>query len=205
MNERVTIAVEKREKVSSRDSRRLRKIGYVPGSISRKGKESISVKVKKDELLRKLSDYGRNYIFNLQLDGNENINAIVKELYYSPISRELITVDFQQISFTEAIKVNVEVKLIGKEALEFRKLLVLQQMDEIPVKGLPQNIPAFIEIDVTNLNLDDKITVGDVKYPDGIEPDIDADKIVLTIIKPRTIELDTAEESEEEEPQAKAG
>ncbi|NLX63853.1 MAG: 50S ribosomal protein L25 [Clostridiaceae bacterium] len=205
MNERVTIAVEKREKVSSRDSRRLRRIGYVPGSISRKGKSSISVKVKQDELLRKLSEYGRNHIFNLQLDGNENIPAIVKELYYSPISRELITVDFQQISFTEAIRVNVEVKLIGKEALEFRKLLVLQQMDEIPVKGLPQNIPAFIEIDVTDLNLDDKITVGDVKYPDGIEPDIDADKIVLTIIKPKTIDLDAAEEPEEEEPQAKAG
>jgi len=205
MNERVTLAVEKREKPSSRGSRRLRKIGYIPGSISRKGKESISVKVKQEDLLRNLSEYGRNYIFNLQLDGNENITAIVKELYYSPINRELLCVDFQQISFTDEIKVNVEIKLIGKESLEFRKLLVIQQMDEIPVKGLPQNIPAFIEIDVTNLDLDDKITIGDVKFPDGIEPDIEADKIVLTIIKPKIKDLEAEEEPENEEPQAKAG
>jgi len=206
MNERVTMAVERREKTNSRESRRLRKIGYIPGSISIKGKESISVKVKKEELLRNLSEHGRNYIFNLQLDGNENITAMVKELYYSPISRELLCVDFQQISFNEEIKVNVEIKLIGKESVEFRKLLVLQQMDEIPVKGLPQNIPAYIEIDVTGLDLDDRITIGDVKFPEGIEPDIEADKIVLTISKPRIRDVETEEEpKEEEEPQAKAG
>lgn len=198
MNEKATLVIEKREKANSRSSKQLRKIGFVPGSISRKGKDSISVKVKKEELMKSLSKHGRNYIFNLKLDGDDNISAIVKEMNYSPLKRELMSVNFQQISLTDEIKMNVEIKLIGKDSVEFRKLLVLQQMDQIPVKGLPQDIPDFIEIDVTDLDVDDKISVGDIKYPKGIQPDIEDDKIVLTIIKPKVRGEETTEESDEE-------
>ena len=82
MNEKATLVIEKREKANSRSSKQLRKIGFVPGSISRKGKDSISVKVKKEELMKSLSKHGRNYIFNLKLDGDD-ISAIVKEMNYS--------------------------------------------------------------------------------------------------------------------------
>lgn len=198
MNEKATLVIEKREIANSRASKQLRKIGFVPASISRKGKDSISVKVKKEELIKSLSKHGRNYIFNLKLDGDDNISAIVKEMNYSPLKRELMSVNFQQISLTDEIKMNVEIKLIGKDSVEFRKLLVLQQMDQIPVKGLPQDIPDFIEIDVTDLDVDDKISVGDIKYPKGIQPDIEDDKIVLTIIKPKVRGEETTEESDEE-------
>ncbi len=156
-------------------------------------------------MLRNLSKYGRNYIFNLQMDGDENIAALVKEMNYSPIKRDLLSVNFQEISFTEEIKVNVDIRLIGKESVEFRKLLVIQHINEIPVKGLPQNIPDFIEVDITDLNADDKITIGDVKFPEGIDPEIEADKIILTINKPKMRGLDTAAESDgEEDAQAEA-
>jgi large subunit ribosomal protein L25 len=58
-------------------------------------------------------------------------------------------------------------------------------MDKILVTGLPQDIPDYLEIDVTDLNLDDKICVGDINYPDGIETEIEADKIVLMINEAR--------------------
>ena len=199
MGEKVVMAIEKREKVNSRASKQLRKIGYVPASISRKGRDSISVKVKQDELLKNLSKYGRNYLFDLELDGFEKITAMVKKMEYSGLKRELLNVSFQQISLTEEMKVNLDIRIIGKDTVEFKKLLVIQQLDQIPVKGLPQDIPDYIEIDVTDLDADDKITIGDVKYPKGIEPDIEADKIVLTINKPKVRSEDIVEESDEEE------
>ena len=199
MAEKVTMTIEKREKANSRASKQLRKIGYVPASISRKGKESISVKVKQDELLKNLSKYGRNYLFDLELDGLEKITAMVKKMEYSGLKRELLNVSFQQISLTEEMKVNLDIRIIGKDTVEFKKLLVIQQLDQIPVKGLPQDIPDYIEIDVTDLDADDKITISDVKYPKGIEPDIEADKIVLTINKPKVRSEDIVEESDEEE------
>lgn len=198
MKEKATIVIEKREKANSRSSKQLRKIGYVPASISRRGMDSISVKVKQDELLKSLSKYGRNYLFEIALDGEEKITAMVKKMEYSGLKRELLNVSFQQISLTEEMKANLDIRIIGKDSVEFKKLLVIQQLDQIPVKGLPQAIPDYIEIDVTNLDADDKITVSDVKYPKGIEPDIEADKIVLTINKPKVRAEDVAEESAEE-------
>lgn len=202
MAEKVVMAIEKREQANSRASKQLRKIGYIPASISRKGMDSISVKVKQEELLKSLSKYGRNYLFDLELDGNEKITAMVKEMNYSPVKRELLSVNFQQVSFTDEIKVNLEVRLIGKDSVEFKKLLVIQQMDQIPVKGLPQDIPDYIEIDITDLDADDKITISDVKYSKGIQPDIEADKMVLTINKPKGRSEDIEGESEEETEEA---
>ena len=198
MKEKATIVIEKREKANSRSSKQLRKIGYVPASISRKGMDSISVKVKQDELLKSLSKYGRNYLFEIALDGEEKITAMVKKMEYSGLKRELLNISFQQISLTEEMKANLDIRVIGKDSVEFKKLLVIQQLDQIPVKGLPQAIPDYIEIDVTNLDADDKITISDVKYPKGIEPDIEADKIVLTINKPKVRAEDVAEDSAEE-------
>lgn len=203
MSERATIAIEKRVKVNSGASRQLRKTGLVPASVSSKGKDSISVKVKKDDLIKGLSKYGRNYLFNLDLEGKENIIAMVKALNYSPVKRDLLSVDFQEISLTEEIKISVGVRLIGREAVEFRKLMVMMQMDQISLKGLPQNMPDSIEIDVTNFDADDKVTIGDIKYPEGISPDEEADKIVLIVSRPRVHEEevegeDVTDESDEE-------
>lgn len=198
MSGKATMIIEKREHTNSRASKQLRKIGYVPASISRKGMDSISVKVKQEELLKSLSKHGRNYLFDLELAGHEKITAMVKEMNYSPINRELLSVNFQQISLTEEIKANLDIKLIGKDSVEFKKLLVIQHMDQIPVKGLPQDIPDYIEIDITDLDADDKITISDVKYSKGIQPDIEADKMVLTINKPKIRATDIESETEEE-------
>ncbi len=199
MSKRATMIIEKRENVNSRASKQLRKIGYIPASISRKGMESVSVKVKEDELIKGLSQYGRHYLFNLDFEGQERYTAIVKKVHYSPIKREVLTVDFQQISFSEEIKANLDIKIMGKEAIDFKKLLLMQQMDKIPVKGLPQDIPDCIEIDVTDLNLGDKICIADIKYPKGIEPEIKDDTIVLSINASKLNVKNTNEVKEEEE------
>lgn len=211
MSKKVTIAIEKRENPNSRSSKQLRKQGFLPASISSKGKDSISVAVKRDEIVKSLSKYGRNYLFNLDLEGKENITAMVKNMYYSPINRDLITIDFQQISLDEEIKIKLDVRLVGREAVEFKKMLVMLQMDQIPVSGLPQNIPDYLEIDVTDLDADDRITIADVKFPEGITPEEEADKIVLTISRPKGgagqaegAEAESDSESEEGEAEASA-
>ena len=185
MNEKVTIAIEKREKMNGNAGKKLRKIGYIPGAINRKGLESVSVKIKNDELMKNIFKYGKNYLYTLDLEGQESYAVMIKEMQHSPIKNELLNVVFQQVSITEPIKFNLNLKIVGKEALELKKLHLVQQMEKILVTGLPQDIPDFLEIDVTNLNLDDKICIGDLQYPQGIETEIEADKIVLVINESR--------------------
>lgn len=195
MSERATLVIEKRENPNTRSSKQLRKNGYVPASISCKGKDSISVAVKRDEFVKSLSKNGRNYLFNLDLEGKENITAMVKNMNYSPVRRDLLSIDLQQISLDEEIKINLDIRLIGREAVELKQLLVMLQIDPIPVKGLPQNIPDYVEIDVNDLEADDKITIADIKFPEGIVPEDEADRMVLTISRPKT---STAEAEEDE-------
>jgi large subunit ribosomal protein L25 len=185
MNEKVTIAIDKREQMSGNAGKKLRKIGYIPGAINRKGLESVSVKIKKDELMKNVFKYGKNYLFTLDLEGQESFPVMIKEMQYSPIKNDLLNVVFQQVSITEPIKFDLNIRIVGKEAMELKKLHIVQQMDKILVTGLPQDIPDYLEIDVTDLNLDDKICVGDINYPDGIETEIEADKIVLMINEAR--------------------
>jgi large subunit ribosomal protein L25 len=185
MNEKVTIAIEKRENLKGNAGKKLRKIGYIPGAINRKGLESVSVKIKKDELMKNIFKYGKNHLFTLDLEGQESYAAMIKEMQHSPIKGDVLNVVFQQVSITEPIKFNLNIKIIGKEAIELKNLHFVQQMDKILVTGLPQDIPEFLEIDVTDLNLNDKICIGDIKIPKGIESEIEADKIVLVINETR--------------------
>jgi large subunit ribosomal protein L25 len=202
MNEKVTITIEKRENLSGSAGKKLRKIGYIPGAINRKGLESVSVKIKKDELMKNVFKYGKNYLFTLDLGGQESYAAMINEMQYSPIKGEILNVVFQQVSVTEPIKFNLNIKIVGKEAIELKKLHFVQQMDKILVTGLPQDIPDSLEIDVTDLNLNDKICIGDVKFPKGIETEIEVDKIVLVINETRLDDTITEDVSDDKNPEA---
>ena len=99
----------------------------------------------------------------------------------------------------EEIKVELDIRISGREEAESRRLLVMPQIDKIPVKGLPQNIPDYLDIDVASLNADDKITVGDIQYPEGITPDCETDRLVLVVSEAKTSAVEEAAEEEQEE------
>ncbi len=205
MSEKVILPIEKREKVSGSAGKQLRKIGYVPGAINVKGLDSLSIKVKEDELLKTIAKHGKNSLFTLEL-GNENYTTMIKEMQHSPIKRNVLNVVFQQVSITEKIDINLAIRIIGKEDVEYKGFIVVQQLDRIPVSGLPQDIPDFIEIDVSNLNVNDHISIGDVQFPEGIETELEADQMVLVISESRLEEsLEEDEEAEEIVPEDMSG
>jgi len=181
MKETGIIKIEKRDVINSRTSKKLRQKGYLPGNVCGKGIESMSIIVKEDELKKSLFKFGKNNLFNLVLEGKEFSTVIIKDIQNSPIKGVPIHVDFQQISLKEEINAEVNIRIIGKELIELKKLLLIRQIDTIPVRGLPQNIPDEIEIDVSNLNAGDSINVGNIKFPKGIVPEIELDHNVITV------------------------
>lgn len=194
MSELSVLNVKKREIVNSRKSKQLRNNGFIPASISGKGKDSISVAVKKDDLTKSINKYGRNALFKLTIDNNEQVTGMVREIQYSPVKGEMLHVDLQQVSLSEEIKADVTIKLKGLEALDFKKLMAIPQLDAIRVKGLPQDIPDDILIDVSNVNKIENILVKDVEFPKGIIPELDQELCVVSIVETRR--SDTNEEDE---------
>lgn len=180
MKDTAVIKIEKRTQCSSGENKRLRKNGYLPGNIFGRGTESTAVIVNRSELRKKISEMGRNAIFTLTLPGEKDFPVIIKEIQISPKGEEL-HIDFQQVSLSQEIKTDVVLKITGKEALEAQKLISTYQMDFISVKGLPQDIPDSIDIDVSDLHMGSVITVGDIKLPKGITCENNPEHIVITV------------------------
>lgn len=198
MSELGILNIEKRITANSRTSKQLRKNGYVPASLSSKGRDSISVAVKADELRKSLNSYGRNALFTLSLDDATSITGMVKEIQYAPIKGEMIHVDLQQVSLSEEIRADLSIRLKGIETLEFKKLMALPQMDAIRVKGLPQDIPDEIVIDVSNVKGVENINVSDVEFPKGIVPESSPEQCVVSVVEVKRQGAKSAETVEEE-------
>lgn len=190
MKETAIIRIEKRVDMNSRVNRRLRKNGFLPGIILGKGMDSIPVLVGKEELKSKLLKHGRNAVYQLDLPKDKTYTVLVKEIQNS-YRGDYIHVDFQTISFAEEVRADVAIKLIGKELLEAKRLMVMQQIDTIAVKGLPQNVPDVIEIDITKMQGGESIDIGNINFPEGIVSEADPEQIVVAINEARTQNIES--------------
>ena len=195
------LKVNTREALSKRGNRRLRKEGILPGSISSKGAEAVSVSIKRDELLRALASEGMSAVFKLQAEDKTSYNVMVKELQSAPITGEVLHVTFQHVSLTEETRAEITIQVMGRDSLEHKRLEFQQQLNTLPVRGLPQDIPNAVEIEVGDMEAGDTLYVSDLKLPEGIETEMDLDRVVFSVSMPRVQEVEepAAEEGAEEE------
>jgi len=202
MKDMATIRAEIRSSANSRANNRLRRAGYLPGSIFGKKIEPVSIAVSKFEFERLIKSHGRNAIFKVAVVGDQEYTVIAKDIQHDPLTNEILNVGFQKISLSEKIKADVAIKLVGIEAIEARRLVAFPQIDAITVRGLPQDIPDAIELDVSKLEAGETITVAELALPQGLEAENDPDQLVVSVSEPRKHE---AEEEAEGEAETEAG
>lgn len=179
--ERVTLAVEKREKSGKGGARSLRRSGIIP-AILYKGGSSLPVQLSEKELSRFISKTaGEQVIVNLKFP-DDTKQAIVKDYQIDPVMGNLLHVDFQEISATQAIRVMVHVVIKGEAIGVKRDNGVLQHgLREIEIECLPDKIPGHIDVDVTNLGLGQSVHVRDLKLEEGIKVLTDPDEVLATV------------------------
>ncbi len=197
------LRVETRTNTSSQANNRLRKEGYLPANIYGKDMASIAVTIKKDELRKNISKYGRSAVFELVLDEKTKYNVMVKDIQYTHLDHEFMHVDFHSISLSEETKANVPVKVTGDELFGARRVLLQLHRDFIPVKGLPQDVPNYIEIDVKDLNPGDNILIANVVFPPGIVPELDEGQLVISISETK-VHQEAVEEPDTNRPEQEA-
>jgi len=130
-------------------------------------------------------------------------HAMVKELQTNPVSRELLHVDFYEVSMDRKIRVHVPVVAVGKsKGVEFGGMLQIIRR-ELEVLCFPGEIPESFEVDITDLDIGDSIHVEDIPLQGEIEIPAEVNFTVLTIVSPKVEEV-AAEEEEELEGEAEA-
>lgn len=182
----IALVVEPRNEQGSRASRRLRAAGQIPAIVYGHGEQPISVTVDQRALRQAFSTAaGENVLFDLQM-GAERHLAMARDLQRHPIRRTISHVDFLVVNRDEVVSAEVPLNLVG-EALGVTRAggNVDQAIFSLHVKAKPSDIPAHVEVDITDLALGHAIRVGDVVVPRGVTVDMDPETTVVIGIAPR--------------------
>jgi large subunit ribosomal protein L25 len=200
----ISLVAETGRPTGSRASNRLRAEGKVPGVVYGHGAEPVAVAVAWRELRHALTtEAGLNALIDLSIGGDTQL-TIVKELQRDPVRRKVTHVDFIRISRDEAITVEVPISLEGEaEAVLREDGLVDQVMFELSITCKPGAIPNEIAIDVSGLQIGDSIRVGDLRLPEGVVTEVDADEPIV-VAQAATLEIPEEAEAEEEGAEAEA-
>ena len=201
--ERTQLNVAARERMGSRESRRLRSQGFVPGVLYGRG-EPVAICVEERELRRALTGpAGLHSILDVQIDGTGKTHAsILKEYQVDKVRGHVTHVDLQEVRLDQAIHASVSVHLHGGEdAPGVREGGVLSQpLRELNVEALPLEVPEHIDLDVSHMEIGGTLRVGDVEVPEGVKLLDDVETVVATVTAPtRVVEPEVEEEAAEEE------
>ena len=188
-------------------ARALRRQGLLPAVLYGPETKSIPLTISTVELENIYQESGTEHvILNLIIKNGGTLNktAIVKEMQVSPLTNQCLHVDFYEISMEKEITVKVPVELTGKsKGVEDGGLLQLIRY-ELEVTCLPGNIPARIEVDVSDLEIGDSIHVEDMSVGEDVSLVYDNNFTVATVVAPILAEEEVAEEAFEEGEEAPA-
>src|ERR671919_1845512 len=141
--ERIKLEVQERERNGSRESRRMRRDGLVPGVLYGRGNAPHAISIPERELRRVLTGAGGLHaILDVVLAGQKTTHpSILKEYQQDPVRGRLIHVDLQEVRLDQPIQAVVTVQLVG-EAQGTKEGGVLSQVNrEVNVEALPMEIP----------------------------------------------------------------
>jgi large subunit ribosomal protein L25 len=204
--ERTKLTVVKREQLGSRETRRLRKRGIVPGVLYGRA-EPIAIAVEARELRRALTGKaGLHSILDVEIDGTGSSHAsILKDYQLDKVRGGVTHIDLQEVRLDRPIHASVAVSLIGGEdAPGVREGGVLSQpLRELNVEALPLEVPEHIDLDVSHMAMGDTLRLADIVLPEGVTLLDDLETVAATVTAPSREE--EAEEGEGVEGEAGEG
>jgi large subunit ribosomal protein L25 len=202
--ERTKLTVTQRERLGSRESRRLRKQGLVPGVLYGRG-EPVAISVEERELRRALTGAaGLHSILDVEIDGKGSSHAsILKDYQVDKVRGHVTHIDLQEVRLDQTIQASVSVHLVGGEdAPGVREGGVLSQpLREVSVEALPLEVPEHIDLDVSQMAAGDTLRVADIAVPDGVTLLDDVEAVIATVTAPTrevVVEEEVAEGEEVE-------
>jgi large subunit ribosomal protein L25 len=193
----ITLTATTGRSTGTRNSRRLRAEGRVPGVVYGLDRDPVAVSVDWKQLRAALiTDAGVNVLIDLEVEGEDEAQlSIIKEMQRHPIRQTVEHVDFLLIRRDQEISVDVPVVLEG-EATEVNNNngLLEQLIQSLTINAKPGSIPDQIVFDISGLTIGDTVTVGDLSLPSGVTTDVDPDEAVVIAQASRAaVEVEEAE------------
>ena len=191
--EKVILEVETREGSGKRIAKDLRNKKLIPAVVYKGGKDALKLQLAEADLAKVLrTKAGENVIVTLKITGGDSKakdkTVVIKEIQREPIKSRILHVDFNEISLTETLKVNVPLAAHGEPEGKKEGGTLEHVMWELQVECLPTDIPEKIEVDVSKLKIGDAVYVKNITAPEGVKVLTDPELIAM-IVKPPKAEV----------------
>ncbi len=200
MSEHV-LHVETREGTGKEYAKKMRREGKVPGVFYAHNEKSVPILFDEREIMKTLtsSEIG---LIDIQIGKKQQRKAIIKEIQTDPIKQYLVHVDVMGVKLENKVNIAVPIHING-EAVGVKEQggILHNYMREIEVSCLPLDIPEYIDIDVSELNIGDSITISDLAVENVTFVD-DLEQPIVSVLIPKVVKEEVAEEVEELEEEA---
>ncbi len=167
-----TIHATPREQDGKGGARKLRRTGQIPAVAygGGAGGQTLSLDPKEIELLHR-GKLGWNQPVIIEVDGGDSVPlAILKDVQKHPITGKLLHVDFLRVAKGQSVVVRIPVRAEGRAVGAETGGKLSQPVRELVVSCQPEAIPEAITVDVTPLEVGDKIALFDIELPAGLQP-----------------------------------
>ncbi|EOF56752.1 ribosomal protein L25, Ctc-form [Enterococcus hirae EnGen0127] len=193
----VSLEVSKRE-VRPRSLRnKLRHEGKVPAIVYGYNVESTPIAIDGQIFSKLLRENGANTVITMTIDGKK-VNTLVHKVQTNTFTNHFEHVEFLSVNMSEETEVETEIVLVGEAAGVKAGGVLAQNLYTVIVSATPSNLPERIEVDVTNLNLGDAITVADLPENNDYKVVSDGEERIAAVAAP-TEEAETTDEESEPE------
>jgi len=202
--QRVSLEAQYREQVGSREVGRLRRSGKIPAVLYGHDIAAISLSVDGKTMEKVFGNEGFHGLIELKIAGapkdfkaDSSILALIKAFQADPITRTLTHLDLYKVNLAEKVTVTIPVHIEGTAPGVKAGGILEVIRRELEVHCLPNNIPAAVNVDVSELDLGHSIHIEDLKFPENVEVTAETNFTIVAVAAPSKIEEAPPAEAEE--------
>lgn len=182
----------------SRESRRVRREGLVPAVVYGKGLDPVSVAVDAHDLFVALhGEAGNNAIISLDIDGGDTLTTMARVIERHPFRSEYRHVDFVTVDLSQTVTAEVTIQFEGTPVGVIEGGVFSPRRTQVLVEVLPTEIPAFIELDIDDVEIGGSLRISDLPEIEGVVYNEDPEAVVMSVTAPAAEIVEEPEEDEE--------
>ena len=200
MTDLFTLDAEVRTDLGKGASRRLRHADKVPAIIYGAGQEPVSLTLAHNKVYRAQQEEAfYSHVLTINIDGKP-VECLIKDMQRHPFKNLVMHLDFLRVDANKLVHTHVPVHFINEENVTKTGATLIHHVNDISINCLPGVLPAFIEIDLTDMELGQTLHLSDVVLPEGVASDELAkgenhDQAVVTAKAPKAAVSEETEEA----------
>ena len=174
---------------------RMRRDGKVPAIFYGPKRTPTLITIDAKQFLQRISALEGSHLIRFNSPASEVANkvALVKEAQYHPVTGAVLHADFYEVDMTAKLRLRVPLHFTGKAAGVALGGILQPVQRDVEVECLPADIPEFINVDVSALNIHDAVHISQLQPPAGVSVLYDSDATLVTVQPPTVEEVKTGE------------